>query len=245
MHKSGTTLVAQILHHSGINMGDHFDENTSYDEGNKYEREETLALNLDILGVNYYRIIDVSRPEQPTLTPQQRACMREIIQNCNSKYTHWGFKDPRTTIVYPLWLSELPEHKTIAVYRAPEEIWPRFRYNGVRYAYTNPYLAWQFMSRWYEHNAGILNCLQNNSINALLLNYQSLVHTDTEFERLEKFVGFKLDDRRNKKLHRSRREKSTYLLKIAGWLIQKRTGQHPDELQKQIQALWEAQRLES
>lgn len=42
MHKSGTTLVSQILHHSGIPMGDGFDENVTYDGGNKYERESTF-----------------------------------------------------------------------------------------------------------------------------------------------------------------------------------------------------------
>ncbi len=39
MHKSGTTLVAEMLHKSGINMGD-FDESVSYDIGNQYERNE-------------------------------------------------------------------------------------------------------------------------------------------------------------------------------------------------------------
>src|SRR5262245_61853891 len=126
MHKSGTTLVSQILHDSGINMGEDFDAKVSYDEGNKYERETALALNLDILKVGNYRIIDLPNPDELQLTPQQRLCMREIIQNCNSRYTDWGFKDPRTTLVYPLWVSELPEHKLIAIYRTPEEIWPRF-----------------------------------------------------------------------------------------------------------------------
>jgi hypothetical protein len=45
MHKSGTTLVSEILHHSGINMGDDIDEHVSYDRGNKYEHESTLGLN--------------------------------------------------------------------------------------------------------------------------------------------------------------------------------------------------------
>ena len=37
MHKSGTTLISQILHHSGVNMGGaEIETSRSYDEGNKY-----------------------------------------------------------------------------------------------------------------------------------------------------------------------------------------------------------------
>jgi hypothetical protein len=241
MHKSGTTLVAQILHHSGINMGEDFDSQVSYDEGNKYERETAVALNLNILGVSNFKIIDVPTPKQLDLTPQQRLRMREIVQNCNETYTHWGFKDPRTTLVYPLWRSELPEHKIIAIYRTPEEIWPRFRYRGKRY-FMNPYRAWLFMSRWYEHNALILSYLRQTSMNFLLLNYQDLINTDTEFKEIENFVGFKLEDRRNKKLYRNRQTESYFLLKMAGWLVEKQRGCHPNEIQQQLQALHVSQR---
>ena len=48
MHKSGTTLVSQMLHQSGINMGD-FDPLVSYDRGNQYERESALQLDMDIM----------------------------------------------------------------------------------------------------------------------------------------------------------------------------------------------------
>ena len=44
MHKSGTTLISQILHKSGINMGN-FNEDVSYDQGNKYERPASQKIN--------------------------------------------------------------------------------------------------------------------------------------------------------------------------------------------------------
>ena len=48
MHKSGTTLVSQTLHASGINMGD-FDSSLTYDTNNKFERHNTQELNRDML----------------------------------------------------------------------------------------------------------------------------------------------------------------------------------------------------
>lgn len=49
MHKSGTSLIAETLHKSGINMG-YFDEQLSYDEANHYERWHTSELNHYLLG---------------------------------------------------------------------------------------------------------------------------------------------------------------------------------------------------
>ena len=45
MHKSGTTLVAKMLHASGINMGESIDESADYSAGNHYERQSTAELN--------------------------------------------------------------------------------------------------------------------------------------------------------------------------------------------------------
>ena len=236
MHKSGTTLVSQILHHSGINMGSRIDDRISYDEGNKYERRSTLALNMEILGTDTFSIIDLPAPETLRLTPGQRARMRAIIEGCNRKYTRWGFKDPRTTLTYRLWASELPAHRVIAVYRAPLEIWPRFRYNGVKYLYTNPLRAVKFMHRWCEHNVRILSDLQECAVDFLILNYHALMTTDAEFRRLETFVGQPLQDRRRADLYRNRPRQSL-LLRWAAWWVHRQTGHHPDDIIRRLEAL--------
>jgi len=236
MHKSGTTLVSQILHHSGINMGDHFDERLSYDQGNKYERQETLTLNMEILGAATFNIIDLPAPEHLHLTADQRTRMRAIIKRCNQRYAHWGFKDPRTTLVYPLWASELPAHKIIVVYRAPAEIWPRFRYNGVKYFYTNPMRAVKFMRRWCEHNVRLLSYLQEGAADFLVLDYRALMTTDAEFRRLEAFIGQPLQDRRRTDLYRNRIRQAP-LLKLAAWWVHRQTGHHPDDIIRQLESL--------
>ncbi|RME48598.1 MAG: hypothetical protein D6796_06055 [Caldilineae bacterium] len=236
MHKSGTTLVSQILHHSGINMGSHIDARISYDEGNKYERRSTLALNMEILGTDTFNIIDLPAPETLRLTPEQRARMRSIIEECNQRYAHWGFKDPRTTLTYRLWVSELPAHRVIAVYRAPAQIWPRFRYNGVKYFYTNPLRAVKFMRRWCEHNVRILSDLREYAVDFLILNYHALMTTDAEFRRLETFVGQPLQDCRRPDLYRSRLRRAP-LLKWAAWWVHRQTGHHPDDIIRRLEAL--------
>jgi hypothetical protein len=235
MHKSGTTLVSKILHHSGINMGDH-DEQVSYDRGNQYERYESLALNMEILGLKTHRIIDKPTPTNLQLSPAQRARMQDIIQQCSQKYTDWGFKDPRTSLIYPLWAAELPAHKIIVIYRTPSELWPRFQYPGWWYAYTNPQNAWNCISRWCEHNQRIVESLQNSPTPYLVLNYQALMNGNQEFERLQKFVGRELNDQRKSNLYRSR-SKKYFLLEVATWLVNKKTGCHPQKIIEQLELL--------
>ena len=236
MHKSGTTLASQILHHSGVNMGDNIDAHISYDGGNKYERASTLALDMEILGVKDFIATDLVAPDTLEMTKAQHTRMQEIIQNCNKAYDNWGFKDPRACLVYPLWASELPEHKIIAIYRSPDEIWLRYRYNGWRYFYTNPLRAWKLINRWVEHNINILNYLQSTEMDSLVLSYRELVTAQAEFDRLQKFVGFELEDRRRANLYRNRPQVYP-LLKIAIWLVHKRTGYTPEKIIEQFEAL--------
>jgi hypothetical protein len=238
MHKSGTSLVAEILHHSGINMVESVDASISYDQGNKYERKSTQVLNRKILGakpfVDGFSSLDLPAPDTLRVTEDLRAKIREFIQNCNEAYDDWGFKDPRTCLTYPVWASELPEHRIIAIYRSPSETWPRFR--SFRRFLTNPFRAWKYINRWFEHNTNILAYLENCQVDFLILSYRELMMTQTEFDRLQEFIGSKLEDRRVPSLYRNR-PKEYPLLKIAEWLAFKRTGCTPEKIIEQLETL--------
>jgi hypothetical protein len=238
MHKSGTTLVSQILHHSGVNMGEEIDPEVAYDQGNKYERPSCLALNLELLGLDGIRAPSLDLPLPPTLqmTESQRGRMREIIRACNQTYAYWGFKDPRTCLVYPLWASELPEHRLVVIYRPPPEVWPRYRQKGLVRLRRNPSRAWTLVKGWCRYNANILTYLQNTTMDFVVLRYRELVGSDAEFRRFEDFVGFELRDQRQPTLYRSRSSTSP-LITLMGWLIQARFGWAPNQIIEQLDAL--------
>lgn len=223
MHKSGTTLVSQILHESGINMGECFDADVSYDKGNKYERETVLGLNMFILGARTYRVLDVGADRARDLSPEQRELMRTIIRDCDARHDVWGFKDPRTALTYPLWEQELPPHRIIAIVRDPAEVWPRFRYGGRRRYLGNFNYAWNYVNRWYESNLTILETLQKSANDAILLQYGDLMTDDAEFRRLQDFVGRPLTDRRRPDLYRSRGGMDLFL-RLADSRLKRKTG---------------------
>jgi hypothetical protein len=240
MHKSGTTLVSQILHHSGIYMGDGIDENVSYDRGNKYECASVHVLNSEILDAEPFgpgfSSIDLPAPGALRVTEGVRSRIREFVQERGAAYDNWGFKDPRTCLTYPVWASELPEHRIITIYRPLPEIWPRYRYHSLHRSYRNPRRAWRLVNRWCEHNTNILTHLQKAKVASLVLNYQELMTTQTEFDRLQEFIGFELEDQRKPSLYRGRSQSSP-LLRITIGLVQKRTGCNPGKIIAQLDAL--------
>ena len=228
MHKSGTTLVSQILHASGINMGE-FDEDVSYDQGNKFERETTLAWDMEILGASDFGVLDLTPDGVPAMNDDQRGRMRGIIADCQGKYANWGFKDPRSALTYDLWAQELPEHRIIAVYRDPAEVWPRFKWRGLRKWHTNFDRAHAYLQRWNEHNRNILRFLSETSMPSLVISYHTLMGGSGELARLQEFVGRELADRRKPGLYRSR-SRGDFFLRAAEWRIRRASGSSSAEV---------------
>ncbi|MDX2473233.1 MAG: sulfotransferase [Candidatus Krumholzibacteria bacterium] len=234
MHKSGTTVVSQILHFSGINMGD-FDSDVHYDKGNKYEREDSLDLGLDILGTDSYDVLDLAGDPDTSLSEAQRSRMKAIIAQCDTAHDNWGIKDPRMCLTYRLWAEELPAHKLIIVYRDPAQVWPRFKWMGKRKYLTNFNRAYSYLHRWQEHNRNILEFLQESPQQKIVLSYHELMSGNKEFERLQAFVGQQLTDRRKPELYRTKSGQDIFI-KFADWLLARKTGQSTGDTIAQLGA---------
>jgi len=232
MSKSGTSLLSRILHHSGINMGDEDDIQDSIgSEYDKFERSLVLKLNQQILKSTGLHHLDIKAPDTLKLSDHQRNRMRKLIQNCQKRYNNWGFKEPRTCMTYPLWASELPEHKIIAIYRSPHELAMRPR------AHIFPHIAWKLVNRWYENNSSILNHLQDTKMDYLVINYRKLMTDNAEFEKLCNFVGIELSDQRRKSLDRHHPITKVTNVRVAECLFTKITNKRMDKIVQQLDAL--------
>lgn len=235
MHKSGTTLISQLLHESGINMGS-FDEDQSYDDGNKYERESTLMLNENLLGAEGKNSIFISHQSTPDITADQEKQMHTIINNANEKYTDWGFKDPRTCLTYPLWEKILPEHKVIAIFRSPHESWNRYKIKTFYKQIRTPVRAYTYLSAWSQHNYNILQFLSKTDKDYLILEYSALMSSNEEFARLVSFVKRPLNDTRNPDLYRNRNDQYK-VLDLVDHMIKMKLGKSSQEIFSTLQEL--------
>jgi hypothetical protein len=238
MHKSGTTLIANILHNSGISMVEKSDSDVSYDQGNFYECKTVQAFNREILNAKpftgRFTALDLPAPKKIKVKENLRFRIRKFVKKRNKTMNNWGFKDPRNCLTYPIWSSELTEHKIIAIYRCPGEIWPRFR--RTRCLYAIPFRAWKFINRWIEYNVRVLDNLKKTKAEFLVLSHFELMNNQGEFERLQDFVKKKLKDQRVPRLWRNRNNES-FLLKMVVSLVKRRTMTSPKDIIRKFEEL--------
>ncbi|GJQ64335.1 MAG: hypothetical protein SCALA702_33880 [Melioribacteraceae bacterium] len=210
MHKSGTTLISQILHHSGITMGE-FDENISYDKGNQYEREETQILNKELLGCgDTYSIMVRNSLNDKLISEEDNNEIKRIVSNLNSKHEVWGFKDPRSCLTYRHWIKNIDNYKVIFVFRNPQELWKHYNTFGktlkIHFLFER---CWHAMQSWYVYNSEMLKLLaEMKKEDYVKIDYSYFMNDDSYFKSMEKLTGMTLEDRRNKKLYRSKSQKS-------------------------------------
>lgn len=120
MHKSGTTLVSQMVHQGGIVMiEDGLDPR--YDNGGAYERELVKMLNRRILG---RKPGDLEALWKVALSPLSEADLHELEQSVGD--APWGFKDPRTIWTYSEWTRHFPHGARLYVYRDHLEVMRHF-----------------------------------------------------------------------------------------------------------------------
>jgi len=122
MHRSGTSLVAGLLHHLGVFMGEN---DITSDPWQHYEDPTFVSLNQQLLssaGGSW------SKPPSAEAIWRFSHQYNERIQRLlreRSSFSHWGFKDPRTCLTINLWHHHLLLWSTpryVMVWRERERI---------------------------------------------------------------------------------------------------------------------------
>lgn len=205
MHKSGTSLVAELLHRSGVAMGDLDAADADYDAGHKFEDAQVQAINKALLGfAESYRL--PAAPPAADADLAQR--MREVVAQRQAAGGDWGFKDPRTVLTYGAWRPFLPPHRLLLVFRRPAEVWRHYRRLGPRRPpWRRLRWLWAIMGAWVAYNRRLLAILADAAPGqALLLDYGALMDRESDaFQRLGAFLGRDLEDVRRGERYRNRR----------------------------------------
>jgi hypothetical protein len=228
MHKSGTSLVSEVLHHSGIEMVEQGADG-DYDSGFHHERQATAAINKDLLGAWGRHSLDVSRfLTLEAADPQTRANARRLVEELTERGIDWGFKDPRTCLTYPVWRQLLPPHKLLCIHR---ELGAVCRH----YARQKGKSAFKVFDAWHQYNSGMLQAYETAAPeHRLMIGYSELMEGNDGLERIGALLGRPLQDRRNGELRRSGERGGRGLLAKA-WLYRLRTGRDLLTLQSELQ----------
>jgi hypothetical protein len=126
MHRSGTSMVAKLLHQAGLNLGDEQDLMPPAEENPEgfYEHLEFVRLNDEILNVAGAGW-DCPPPdgfdwESEALDPFRERARRQAADLWVRP--PWGWKDPRTSLTLPFWRTALGPIRTVVVVRNPLEV---------------------------------------------------------------------------------------------------------------------------
>ena len=184
MHRSGTSMVSQICQSMGAYLGEQ-DELMGAAEDNRdgfFENKEIARINDEILRLCNQRWYTLETPEPDYRHPQIGKAMEEIkvnIQNLFNRSDIVAVKDPRISVLLPLWekvINDLEaEVHYIWVCRNPLEVAESLR---KRDGYSRKHS----LMLWMHYNLRILKYLKEKEY--LLIHYRDILENT---QALDKF----------------------------------------------------------
>lgn len=125
MHRSGTSVIAQLLHRCGIQLGDEsmLMAATPDSPNSLWEDTRFVVINDAILGAfggawDYPPAMDHGWPEDERLDTVRRDA-EALLAECANQGTPWGWKDPRNSLTFPFWQRYFPDMKVVFSLRDP------------------------------------------------------------------------------------------------------------------------------
>lgn len=176
MHRSGTSLVANILHSAGVHMGDIFRLPDAYNRG-YYEDLDWRAINKWILNTaggtwfdppSYRQIVDATARIGPVITV--------LVEQKNRRVT-WGFKDPRTCLTIQGLHPYLPNPRYIVVKRNKEDVIASLQRRATGRGYEESYYHWSNLFDTYITR--VQSFLDREKPPVLTVNYEDLVQRES------------------------------------------------------------------
>ena len=127
--RSGTSLIAGILHHCNVSMGANLLESDTGNPQGYFEDLDFIDFHRQLLARSAGSVgrvfEDSTMREQPfdfDPTPADISTAKEFIHQRNAQQTIWGWKDPRTCLFLPFWQQLLPDARFILAYKHPLEM---------------------------------------------------------------------------------------------------------------------------
>lgn len=119
-HRSGTSLLTQLLHSGGLFVGDRLLGAMPSNPYGHFEDEEVLSLHRAILD-RYGDDWQWAEPRAFRIGRVHWEQMRAFVRKRELQHERWGFKDPRVCLFMGAWKYLLPDAKVVIVYRDPGE----------------------------------------------------------------------------------------------------------------------------
>ncbi|NEP46671.1 MAG: chromosome partitioning protein ParA, partial [Okeania sp. SIO2H7] len=171
MHRSGSSLTASLLQSGGLHIGRKLLKGTEFNPKGHFEnldfyefhQEALRSQGIDTDGWTLQETIEI----EESLVEKAK----EIVAK-NSVSTHWGWKEPRTTLFLEFWAELLPNAKFMLVYRSPWEVVDSLYRRQDPIFQSQPELA---VKLWLHYNQKIINFYNYYGDRCILGNIEAIV----------------------------------------------------------------------
>jgi len=198
MHRSGTSLVAGLLHKSGITMGTSRNFIPRPNEENPkgfFENFEFRKLNDDILENSGYVVKSWNpRMKEVRVNWIHKQRMKRLITKYSRKYRKWGWKDPRQMLTCDKWFAVIQELglekivRIILVYRHPLSVAISMTRRG------NIGTISHGLALWFLYNQHAVEFMEESLIPCLVLSFERIFDDQRSvLSDLSQFVGVDID----------------------------------------------------
>jgi sulfotransferase family protein len=197
MHRSGTSFLTRILHHSGIFMG--------VNQSGVNEARFFLKKNIKIMEFNGFRYDTPGILSDLHSTPFNYSEFKryflgqplrlDVYNKVIKNKGEWGWKDPRNTYTLPFWLKYFPNMKVIHIYRNGIDVALSFFLRNSKLRKGNSYYseslndkvkAIKLWEKYYHQSESYRKDLGNRFLS---LKYEKLVLEDEEeIKKLNTFL---------------------------------------------------------
>lgn len=164
MHRSGTSLLASLLHRGGCTMGEALLAADRSNRAGYFEDVEFLSLNRRMLAAAVSSEvaghadwgwtedmdtpgIDAGRLEPFVAEADALVARRRARTGC------WGWKDPRTTVLLDFWDARLIDARYLFIYRSPWDVADSMQRLGAAVFLRHPEFAYRI---WHHYNRALL-----------------------------------------------------------------------------------------
>jgi glycosyltransferase involved in cell wall biosynthesis len=166
MHRSGTSLTTAILHTAGVQLSEDLMAPNEFNRMGYFESSSIAEVHdgiLEALGGSWMSSTTL-RPfperwwKRPEIVPFKQRLMEIVERELDAGEYVWGFKDPRTARLLPLWNEIIEEMQLDARFvlaiRDPRDVARSLHAREQLSAVLSELL-------WLEHNAAVLSVLGN------------------------------------------------------------------------------------
>lgn len=122
MHRSGTSVLANLLQAMGISVGSRLMEATEFNAKGYFEDLDFQELHESIIDASHHGFLHrdlEGRHLQITAAHKDRA---KGLADRRQDLSLWGWKDPRTSLFLDMWDEVLPGAVYVFIYRDPAQV---------------------------------------------------------------------------------------------------------------------------